>query len=47
MTPNPRIAELEARLAAREGKPGYKLNCVEIRAELARLRAQEAVRADR
>lgn len=33
-----RIADLEQRLAARDGKPGYKRNCIAIKAELARLR---------
>jgi len=33
-----RIADLERRLAAREGRPGYKRNVQHIQGELARLR---------
>lgn len=36
-----RIAELQAKLAARQDKPGFKRNVQRIRAELARLQ-QEA-----
>lgn len=32
-----RIAELERKLKARDGKPEYKKNCEEIRAEIDRL----------
>lgn len=50
MTPDEtaaRIAELEAKLAARDGQPGYKRNAEAIRAELGRLRVQEARRENR
>lgn len=30
--------DLETKLAARDGKPGFKQNCAAIKAELARLR---------
>jgi hypothetical protein len=33
-----RIAELEAKAAAREGRPGYKRNHAAIQRELAKLR---------
>lgn len=33
----PRLASLRAKLKAREGKPEYKKNCEELRAEIARL----------
>lgn len=33
-----RIMDLETKLAARDGKPGFKQNCAAIKAELARLR---------
>lgn len=41
MTGPERIAQLQAMLVAREGRPGYKRNCLELRAEIARLQAQE------
>jgi hypothetical protein len=34
-----RIAVLERKLAAREGKDGYKQNVADLRAEIARLKA--------
>lgn len=37
-----RIEQLQAKLAAREGKPGFKRNAQALRAEIARLQAQEA-----
>ena len=36
-----RIAELQRKLVARQGKPGYKKNTRAIRAELARLQPQQ------
>lgn len=36
-----RIDQLKGKLAAREGKPGYKKNCEEIRREIARLESSE------
>lgn len=33
-----RFVELQEKLAARDGKPGYKKNCQAIRAEMARLK---------
>lgn len=38
-----RIADLEQRLAARDGKAGFKRNVIAIRAELERLRRDVAV----
>lgn len=35
-----RIKELEQKLAARDGMPGFKRNSVALRAEIARLRAK-------
>jgi len=37
-----RIAELQAKLAAREGRPGFERNSRMIRAEIAQLQKQEA-----
>jgi hypothetical protein len=37
-----RIAQLKAKLRARDGRPGYKINCEELRAEIARLEATDA-----
>ncbi len=34
-----RLAALKAKLKARDGKPGYKQNCADIREEIARLEA--------
>jgi hypothetical protein len=35
-----RIADLKAKLKAREGRPGFKVNCEEIRAQIAALEAE-------
>lgn len=35
-----RLEELQRKLAARQGTPGYEKNCGVIRAEIARLKAQ-------
>jgi hypothetical protein len=40
MTPQEKLDLRERQLAAREGKPGFKQNCAEIRAEIARLKEQ-------
>jgi hypothetical protein len=42
-----RIAELRAKLLARQDKAGYKVNCAHIRAEIARLETQQNGQADR
>lgn len=34
-----RLEALRAKLKARDGKPGYKQNCEDLRAEIARLEA--------
>lgn len=36
-----RIADLEAKLKAREGYPAYGENCIALRAEIARLKAKQ------
>lgn len=37
MTDSPRLASLRAKLKAREGKPEYKRNCEDLRAEITKL----------
>lgn len=41
-----RIANLKAKLAAREGKIEYHENCAAIRSEIARLEAMTLAKAD-
>lgn len=41
-----RISDLETKLAARDGKPGYAKNCDELRAEIARLRRVQGAAGD-
>lgn len=39
MTDDDRLAALKAKLAAREGKPGFEANVRELKEEIARLEA--------
>lgn len=39
-----RIAIIKARIAARDGKPGYKRNVAALKAELTKLQAQDAAK---
>lgn len=41
MTKEERILELKAKLKARDGRQGYKQNCEDIKAEIARLEADD------
>ena len=42
---NRRIADLQNRIAARDGKPGYKRNVAALKAELAKLQKDIATQA--
>jgi hypothetical protein len=42
MTRDEELAALKAKLKAREGRPGFKLNIEELKARIAKLEAQEA-----
>lgn len=42
VTPQERLADLKTKLRGREGRPGFKINCEEIRAQIARLEQEIA-----